>query len=124
MIAIHPVFCRAWSPFPLNETSFAPGYCQKFHERSPDESTTHSAAGGIRGTEGTEKYSTEKGYYRIRNSGDSVPDTHRRFAWCTKHLSIPKGCELTGYGRLPISGQSPHKALLGVLCVSSEAGGE
>jgi hypothetical protein len=38
-------------------------------------------------------------------------------------MFIPKGCELTGYGRLPISGQSLRQAFLGELCASSEAGG-
>ena len=37
---------------------------------------------------------------------------------------IPKGCELTGYGRLPISARSLHNAFLGALCASSGAGGE
>jgi hypothetical protein len=35
---------------------------------------------------------------------------------------IPKGCELIGYGRLPISDQSLNKAFLGVLCASSDSG--
>ena len=69
--------------------------------------TTRPATGETRDTEVTEKCSTEKEWYGARNSGDSVPGTHRRFAWCNNYLSIPKGCELTGYGRLPISGQSP-----------------
>jgi hypothetical protein len=67
-------------------------------------------------------YPAEQGY-RVRNSGDSVPDTHRRFAWCCQYL-YPEGMQVTGYGRLPISGQGLCQAFLGVLSASSEAGGE
>ncbi len=42
---------------------------------------------------------------------------------CNKYLN-PGGMQVTGYGRLPISGQSLLKAFLCVLCASSEAGGE
>ena len=66
---------------------------------------------------------TEKGYYRGPNSGDAVPTTHRRFAWCRRCL-YPEGMRVTGYGRLPISGQSLHQAFLGALSASSGAGGE
>ena len=61
--------------------------------------------------------------WRVRNSRDSVPDTHQRFAWCGQ-CPYPAGMRVTGYGRLPISGQSLRKAFLSVLCASSEAGGE
>ena len=92
--------------------------------RGKTDFTTHPA-GGIRDTEVTEKYSTKKGYYRIRNSGDSVPDTHRRFAWCGQ-CHYPAGMRVIGYGRLPISDQaeSLYPAFLSALRASSEAGGE
>src|SRR5271157_3720675 len=78
-------------------------------KRDNARSTTHPAAGGIRGTEITEKCSTEKGYYGVRSSGDSVPDTHRRFAWCGQ-CPYPAGMRVIGYGRLPISDQGLHPA--------------
>jgi hypothetical protein len=36
---------------------------------------------------------------------------------CSKHL-YPAGMQVTGYGRLPISGQSLHMTFLCVLCAS------
>src|SRR5208283_5472736 len=53
---------------------------------SHTDSTTRPADGGTRDTEVTEKCSTGKGLYRGRNSGDSVPTTHRRSAWCCEYL--------------------------------------
>ena len=40
------------------------------------------------------------------------------------HHLYPAGMLMTGYGRLPISGQGLCQAFLGVLSASSEAGGE
>ena len=50
--------------------------------------------------------------------------THTDASRGVASILYPVGMQVTGYGRLPISGQSLDKAFLSVLCASSEAGGE
>ena len=49
----------------------------------------------------------EKAYYRLRNSGDSVPETHRRFAWC-RQCPYPTGMPVPRRGAGDRTWPSPH----------------